>query len=180
MELTTRRLTLRPLTRDDWADLAAMLQDARVMCAYEHPFSKEEVDQWLERQLTRYDREGVGLWAAVERESGRLIGQAGITWQDWGEQRVPEIGYLFHRAFWHRGYATEAARAWRAYGFSTLGLPALYSIIRENNIPSQRVAIRNGMSVVGRMVKHYYGMDMPHMVYRITREEFERRADHAS
>lgn len=174
MELITRRLTLRPLTQADWDDLAAILQDAQVMYAYEHHFSKEEVDQWLERQLTRYEREGVGLWAALERESGRLIGQAGITWQDWGELRVPEIGYLFHRAFWHQGYATEAARAWREYGFSTLAVPALYSIIRENNIPSQRVAIRNGMSVVGRMVKHYYGMDMPHMVYRITREEFER------
>ena len=172
--LETRRLTLRPMAWEDWQAIAEILQDAKAMYAYEHPFSRQEVDQWLHNQITRYEREGVGLWAAVERESGRLVGQAGITWQDWEGRRVPEIGNLFNRAYWHQGYATEAAAAWKEYGFTTLSLPALYSIIRENNDPSRRVAQRNGMTVVGRLIKHYYGMDMPHEVYCITREEYER------
>ena len=139
--LETRRLTLRPMAWEDWEAIAEILQDAKAMYAYEHPFSCQEVDRWLHNQIARYEREGVGLWAAVERQSGRLVGQAGITWQDWEGRRVPEIGYLFNRAFWHQGYATEAAVAWKEYGFTTLGLPALYSIIRDNNAPSQRVAV---------------------------------------
>ena len=41
----------------------------------------------------------------------------------------------------------------------------MYSIIRDNNFASQRVALRNGMELRGRFTKHYYGMDMPHLVY---------------
>ena len=180
MILETARLCLRPLTWSDQPALAEILQDRETMYAYEHAFSQQEVEEWLARQLWRYDREGVGLWAVLERESGRLVGQAGITWQDWEDRRVPEIGYLFNRAFWHRGYAAEAAAGCKQYGFETLGFPALYSIIRDSNHPSQRVALRNGMYVVGRMVKHYWGMDMPHDVYRITREEYEGRERHGA
>ena len=85
-------------------------------------------------------------------------------------ERVPEIGYLLARKYWHMGYATEAARACKQYAFETLGLPAVYSIIRENNLPSRRVAERNGMRVVDTLVKHYYGFVMPHLVYRVEKQ----------
>ena len=62
-------------------------------------------------------------------------------------------------------YAAEAAIACKKYAFNALGLPAVYSIIRENNLPSRRVAEKNGMRIVGKLVKHYYGMEMPHFVY---------------
>ena len=81
-----------------------------------------------------------------------------------GEQ-VLEIGYLFRRAYWHQGYATEAARALKQYAFDTLGAQRVYSIIRDTNIASQKVAMRNGMLPVHQFVKHYYGVDMPHIVY---------------
>ena len=63
-----------------------------------------------------------------------------------------------------------AAIACKEYAFSVLGLNTVYSIIRDNNIASQNVAKRNGMTVCGRIVKHYYGMDMPHLVYRAERD----------
>ena len=46
----------------------------------------------------------------------------------------------------------------------------MYSIIRENNLPSRRVAERNGMRVVDTIVKHYYGFVMPHLVYRVEKQ----------
>lgn len=61
-------------------------------------------------------------------------------------------------------------RAHKQYAFETLGLPAVYSIIRENNLPSRRVAERNGMCVVDTLVKHYYGFVMPHLVYRVEKQ----------
>ena len=171
MIFETERLILRPLTWDDRAVLCRTLQDPLAMYAYEHPFSEAEVDQWLERQLGRYQTEGFGLWGVVRKADARLIGQAGITLQDWAGRRVPEIGYLLERPFWHQGYATEAARGCKRYGFETLGLELLCSIIRENNLPSRRVAERNGMQVVDRMIKHYFGLDMPHLVYTVTRQD---------
>jgi ribosomal-protein-alanine N-acetyltransferase len=167
--LETQRLLLRELEEGDLPGLRAILQDAETMYAYEHAFSEREVRQWLERQQQRYREEGFGLWAVLLKETGAFIGQCGLTMQDWGARRVPEIGYLFNRGYWHRGYATEAARACKRYAFQTLGLAEVFSIIRENNAPSRAVAERNGMRVRGRLVKHYYGLDMPHLVYSVRR-----------
>lgn len=91
--------------------------------------------------------------------------------QDCGERQVLEIGYLFERVFWNQGYASEAAKACREYAFDVLGAEEVFSIIRDTNEASQRVARYNGMTVRGRLVKHYYGMDMPHLIFSVRRSE---------
>ena len=123
--------------------------------------------QWLERQMRRYETHGFGLWAVIQKETGEMIGQAGLTLQDWDGAAVVEVGYLLKKDAWHQGYVTEAAVACKKYAFDTLGCSQVYSMIRENNRASQRVAARNGMKPVGTLTKHYYGMDMPHIVYRV-------------
>ena len=168
--LETPRLLLREMTTSDLTAICRVLQDEKTMYAYEHAFSDEEAQAWLNNQLRRYREDGFGLWAVVLKESGEIIGQCGITLQDVNGEWVPEVGYLFERAYWHRGFATEAAIACKEYAFNVLGLDTVYTIIRDNNIASQNVAKRNGMTVCGRIVKHYYGMDMPHLVYRAERD----------
>ena len=168
--LETPRLLLREMTTSDLPAICRVLQDEKTMYAYEHAFSDEEAQAWLNNQLRRYREDGFGLWAVVLKESGEIIGQCGITLQDVNGEWVPEVGYLFERAYWHRGFATEAAIACKEYAFNVLGLDTVYTIIRNNNIASQNVAKRNGMTVCGRIVKHYYGMDMPHLVYRAERD----------
>lgn len=163
--LETDRLLLREMGQGDFADLCGILQDKETMYAYEHAFSDEEAREWLLRQLDRYKNDGFGLWAVILKSSGELVGQCGITWQDIDGETVPEIGYLFKRTHWHNGYATEAAIGCKNYAFDALGFDRVYSIIRDNNYASQRVAERNGMRVVKTFVKHYYGIDMPHLVY---------------
>ena len=80
--LRTGRLALREMTEDDLGDLREILQDPEVMYAYEHDFSEEDVRKWLSRQQARYRKDGFGLWAAVLRSTGEMVGQAGLTWQD--------------------------------------------------------------------------------------------------
>ena len=165
MIFETERLFARKLTKDDFGSLCRILQDPEVMYAYEHAFSDAEVNSWLERQLKRYVTDGFGLWAVILKETGSMIGQCGLTMQDWNGKMVPEIGYLFEKAYWHRGYASEAAKGCKEYAFQSLKLPRVYSIIRDNKLPSQRVAERNGMKLCGSLVKHYYGLDMAHLVF---------------
>jgi RimJ/RimL family protein N-acetyltransferase len=165
MILETDRLYLREINESDIPALRKILQDKEVMAAYEHAFSDEEVLDWLNRQLTRYTEDGSGLWAVILKETGTMIGQCGITLQKWDQRQVPEIGYLFQKDHWHKGYATEAAAACKKYAFERLGLSEIYSIIRDTNTASQNVAIRNGMTVCGRFIKHYHGIDMPHLVF---------------
>ena len=169
--LETKRLVLRRLRRSDYGALCLMLKDEEVMYAYEHAFEDWEAADWLDRQLMRYETYGFGLWAVVLKETGEVIGQCGLTMQEVGDSEVLEVGYLFRKEFWHHGYALEAAAAGRDYAFEKLGAEAVYSIIRENNGPSRAVAERNGMTVCGSIIKHYYGLDMPHLLYRISRVE---------
>ena len=172
MILETPRLGLRRLTQEDFPALCRTLQDLVAMTAYEGAFSDGEVQAWLDRQLDRYAQYGnFGLWAVIERESGLFVGQCGLTLQSWEGAGVLEIGYLFQRDRWHRGYATEAARACKAYAFDTLGAAEASSLIRDANLPSQRVALRNEMTPRDTMVKHYRGVEMPHTRYAVSRTE---------
>ena len=82
-------------------------------------------------------------------------------------ERVLEVGYLFKRKHWRRGYAAESARACCDYAFNVLHAPRVYSIIRDTNTASQNVAKRNVMTLTSRFTKHYRGVDMPHLVYSL-------------
>lgn len=171
--IETERLKLREMTESDLPALAKILQDPEVMYAYEHAFSDEEVREWFDRQVKRYElyEHRYGLWAVILKETGEMIGQCGLTLQDTEEGQVLEVGYLFQKAFWHQGYATEAASACKRYAFDVLGAEEVCSIIRDNNIASQNVARRNGMTVRSRYVKHYYGVEMPHLVFAVRKQE---------
>ncbi|MGN1110543.1 MAG: GNAT family N-acetyltransferase [Oscillospiraceae bacterium] len=169
MILETERLYLREIVQSDFDALCKIMQDEQTMYAYEGAFSDEEVQTWLDRQLARYAEFGFGLWAVILKETDEMIGQCGITMQPWKDAEVLEIGYLFQRAFWHKGYAIEAASACKEYAFEKLGADEICSIIRDTNTASQNVAIRNGMTVVDEWIKHYRGVDMPHLRYVVKR-----------
>lgn len=163
--LETARLQLCEMSYSDIKSLALILQDENVMYAYNGAFNEEETMAWMQKQLQRYEDFGFGLWGVFLKDTNEMIGQCGITMQEYKTMQVPEIGYLFAYKYWHKGYATEAAIACREYGFNTLHFDALYSIIRDTNIASQKVALRNGMSSIDTIVRHYRRVEMPHIVF---------------
>lgn len=171
MILETERLYLREMTQDDFAALCKILRDKDVMYAYEHAFDEAEAQAWLAKQMKNYEAYGFGLWAAVLKATGEMIGQCGLTMQAYGGGEVLEVGYLFQKAFWHRGFASEAAAACKVYAFDKLGAGEVFSIIRDTNLASQNVARRNGMTIRDEFVKHYYGVDMPHLVFSVKKAE---------
>lgn len=169
MILETERLYLREMEQSDFEALCRILQDEDTMYAYEGAFSDNEVHEWFDRQIARYQKWGFGLWAVVLKETNEMIGQCGLTMQPWKEDEVLEIGYLFERSYWHNGYAAEAAKACKKYAFETLNAMEVCSIIRDTNTASQNVAVRNGMTKKDRWTKHYKGVDMPHDRYVVYR-----------
>lgn len=165
MILETERLYLREMNQGDFEALCKILQDDETMYAYEGAFSNEEVQEWLDRQISRYRKWGFGLWAVILKETDEMIGQCGLTMQPWKDREVLEIGYLFNRMHWHTGYAVEAAKACKEYAFEILKAEEVCSIIRDTNTASQKVAQRNGMCVKDSCTKHYRDVDMPHDRY---------------
>jgi len=171
MIFSTERLYLREITKADFPLLCKHLQDEEVMYAWEHAYTDDEVREGMEKQFQSYVKHGFGIWAVILKESGELIGQCGLSMQPCEDTEVLEVGYIFQKKHWHKGYATEAAIACKEYAFNKLKVPEVFSLIRDTNIASQNVAKRNGMSLVGKYVKTYREVDMPHLIFSVKNQE---------
>ncbi len=133
---------------------------------YPAAFDRAGVEQWIARNMERYEKKGYGLWAMVLKSTGELIGDCGLTEQNVDGVEDVEIGYHVRSDLWGQGLATEAARACRDYGFAQLRVERLISLIRPENVPSRRVAEKNGMIVW----KEVMWRGLPHLVYAVWRE----------
>ena len=163
--LETPRLVLREFVPGDADPLARVISDPETMRSYPAPYDEAGVADWIARNLSRYERDGHGLWAIDLKSTGEMIGDCGITLQEVDGQPLPEIGYHLRRDMWGQGYATETARACRDYGFTQLNAEVLISLIRPENVPSRRVAERNGMTVW----KEINRAGLKHLVYAVRR-----------
>jgi RimJ/RimL family protein N-acetyltransferase len=133
---------------------------------YSAPFDRSGVEECTARNCRRYANDGHGLWAMVLKTNGELIGDCGLTVQDVDGATEVEIGYHMRRDHWGKGLATEASRACRDYGFGNLPVERLVSMIRPENLPSRRVAEKNGMSLSRQMIWR----NLPHFIYSVRRE----------
>ncbi len=163
----TERLYLREMTPSDLPALCSMLQDIEVMYAWEHAFSDEEVSAWIDRNRARYREYGCGYWLAVDKISGRVVGQAGLIPEEIEGRRHLGIGWMLAREHWHRGYAVEAAKACLEYAFRVRGEERIVADIRPQNGASIRVAESLGMLTLGEYDKVVGGKIMPHRLYYI-------------
>ena len=159
--LETARLRLREFTPADADALERVIGDPLAMRYYASPFDRKGVEGWIARNRERYSREGHGLWAIALKESGELIGDCGCVLQEVEERPEVEIAYHVRRDLWNRGYATEAARACMEYAFTKLCAARVISMIRPENVPSKRVAEKNGL--VCEKIVFWHGYD--HCIY---------------
>ena len=119
-------------------------------------FAKLSEDRW------HWDQHGFGPWALLERESGELVGRAGLKWQTVDGDQEVELGWVVRSDRWEHGYATEAGRVGIEWG-PELGIDELVALIMEDNAASRRVAEKLGMKEAG--VTAHAGLD--HLVYRL-------------
>ncbi len=170
MIFETERLMFREMAQSDFQDLAEILQNPKVMYAYEHLFSKQDVQEWLDRQIGRYRKYGFGLWAVQLKASNAMIGRAGLTMQPYKDTEVLEIGYLLKESFWHCGYAREAACGCKKYAFERLNADTVHAIIKADNAASIRVAESIGMRKEDEFAARYYQGDRLHFLYSVHRQ----------
>ena len=173
MQFETNRLLLRPITQDDFDSWSEILSDAETMKHYPAPYDAAGVQRWIDWTLKNYETYGFGLWAVILKETGRFIGDCGITMQNINGQTLPEIGYHFNKAYWRRGYASEAALKCMEYAFGELNFPAIYSYMTSTNAASYGVALKNGMKLTEEYEDEH---GEPHKVYAMTKEEWLQQA----
>jgi ribosomal-protein-alanine N-acetyltransferase len=159
--LETHRLILREMSLDDLDFIAEVMGHREVMRYWPRCHSREEAADWIKRQHERYERDGVGYWLAVDKASKQPVGQAGLLVLEVDGKREMALGYIVHRPFWRMGYGTEAAAASRDYGLATLGERRIIALVRPENLPSQGLARKLGMTVEKR-TRH---ADFDHLVF---------------
>jgi len=141
----TARVSFREMTVDDLDQMAELLGDPVVMAYYAQPKDRAEALAWIEWNQRLYREHGFGLWIVEERETGRFVGDCGLTPQAVDGVVEIEVGYHVTPALQRHGYATEAAAACRDYARDLLGLDRLIALIHPDNVPSQRVAEKIGL-----------------------------------
>ncbi len=162
--IETHRLYLRQLTLEDTPFLSLVLSDKESMRHYPHAFSEEEVRNWIQRNIERYNNDGFGLWAVIRKADNQFLGDCGITLQNIDGDILPEIGFHIIKAFCNNGYATEAAEACKKYAIEVLGFKSVYSYSEVGNKASQRVSSKIGMNKVKTFRKD--GIEEVVYVYR--------------
>ena len=144
--LETERLYLRQYREEDIDSLHAIFSDPETMAYYPAPFSLEQTQNWVKKNQQRYKEDGFGLWGICLKETNELIGDCGLVKQIVDGKTEIEIGYHINKKYWSKGFASEAAKACKEYGFNELGFKKLISIIDPRNTPSIRVAEKIGFT----------------------------------
>ena len=143
--ISTKRLYMREMNPDDYDALYAVLADSDIMQHYPYTFDEERVKGWINRNMNRYLKDGFGLWAVCLKDTGKMIGDCGLTLQNIKGEMLPEIGYHIRKDHQRMGYAKEAAGAVRDWAFRNTDYPMLYSYCKYTNEPSYRTAEAIGM-----------------------------------
>ncbi len=146
--LETPRLILRHQVLSDLDDLWALYCNPNITKYIpDAPRSREEAQEELEWHMHGHPHNpSLGLWATIHKETGKFIGRCGLLpWTIDGQDEV-EVAYTIAEAYQAQGLGSEAAQAILNYGFEKLSLTRLICLIDPENIASQKVAKKIGMS----------------------------------
>ena len=161
-QIVTERLLLRPLTSDDFETHYALVASDPQVTWQREALSREQAQAALEARLQHWDKHGFGMWAAIERATGRLLGHGGLQHLEGGLD--VELGYYLGQPAWGRGLATELGRAALHYGFEDLLLKEIVAVVHPDNQVSQRVLTKLGLRY--SYEAFHYGADV--QVWRIS------------
>jgi [ribosomal protein S5]-alanine N-acetyltransferase len=149
----TERIVLRHIVEGDANDLFYLDSDPEVVRYVGNvPLEKyEQAVKTIEGIHEQYNKYGIARWAMIEKSSNSFLGWAGlkyITDTVNGKSNYYDLGYRLAKAYWGKGYATEAAKAVLEYGFNIMHLPTIYAIADCENDKSHHVLEKSGLQFV--------------------------------
>lgn len=165
--VVTERLKIRKFIKGDLINLHRIMKKLEVMYAWERGFLKKEVKTWINKQLTRYEKDGYGYYAVTLKDTDRLIGQAGFFKSEIEGKEAVELGYIFDNSVWGNGYCSEAVKACVELAFEQFKIQKLYCTVKPENEASVKVAQRFGMVLEGEYVKCVDEKEMVHLIFSL-------------
>ena len=176
--LETPRLLMRPMTQADAADMFTYASDPEVSryTVWDTHRSVEDSRRFLACAEENY-RDGIPEnWGIVHRADGKFIGTCGyFYWDIWHYEA--EIHYAMSRAYHGRGLMTEAVNAVLDFGFTTMGLNRVEADCVSENVASERVMQKVGMTGEGIKRAGIFAKGAFHdlKIYAILRQEWMTR-----
>lgn len=156
MNIQTEGLQLREFTISDATVIGRIYADEEVMRYIGRGGAVDEAvtEQMLNAFIRSYEENGFGIWACVDKSSGKIIGHCGFN-------ILPvtgdiEIAYLLDKPYWGKGIATSIAEETLRYGFEELKLKKIVALAYPENLASIRVIEKLGLNYDGR--KEFFGI----------------------
>lgn len=151
VKLETERLELRKITGEDAkAMFEVWLSDSEVT-----KFSRQGAHKNLEEAIAHcdeitdaYPKEKFYYWGISVKETGELAGRINITSVDEAIESVC-VSFMIGRAFWNRGYVSEALSAVVKFFFENVGVNRIEGRNDRANPSSGRVMVKNGFKYEG-------------------------------
>ena len=152
--LETKRLLLRPLELSDADDMFAMDNNPEVhKYLWQKPaLAIDESIKVIEYVQSQYERNKIGRFATIIKETGEFIGWTGIKFVhdhiENGNTNFYDYGYRLSEKFWGKGYATEASIAWLDYGFNQMNIEIMNAYTHNDNGASNHILEKVGMTLM--------------------------------
>lgn len=142
---------LRELTSEDAGDLYALVDRNRKYLRQWLPWvdmqqGPHDSAQFIER-ATRDNQAGVALTLGIEHQ-GDIVGVIAFHEFD-NANRQTSMGFWISSSHQGKGIVSSSCARLIEYAFTDLGLKRVVMRITEDNVPSRRVAERNGLAYEG-------------------------------
>ena len=123
----------------------------------------EEIAYIKDYRRRMYGFYGYGIWSILNRQDGKVIGRAGISWRE--EFDVPELGFVIGVRWQKQGYAYEVCSAILNYAWKDIGFKQIQALVMEHNEKSAALCRKlgfedNGITVLENVRYILYKMQL--------------------
>jgi len=156
ISLTTPRLTMKSIAREDWPLFLTLHQDPAVMRFINDIEISGEIRHRFDQRLGRWDKYA-DFWLCMvirERETGVAIGLTGF-FPDWKPYKQAEVGFMLLPEYQGKGYGEESLREVVKYAFEVCGFHRLQANVLEGNMASRGLLEKCGFQLEGCLRESY-------------------------
>ncbi len=161
--LTTKRCVIREIAEDDLDELYDVYKDPSITRYTEGLYQDREKErEYIKDYISQvYELCGFGIWAVVDKVTGKLIGRAGFSWREGFE--TPELGYIISADYQRKGIATEVCGAILNFAKKELQFSLIRVLFERENIASFKLCRKLGFEEAGDVLIE--GKEMCQYVY---------------
>jgi ribosomal-protein-alanine N-acetyltransferase len=155
--LRTARLTLRPLTDADVAEVFAVFSDPVVVRYWDGPLmtSHQDARQYIDQIHDGFRRRDFFQWGIADSSTSTVVGTCTLAHVSPIHQRC-EIGFALRQTYWGKGLGAEAVAAVIDFAFETVGMHRIEADVDPRNDRSLHLLERFGFEREGLLLERYF------------------------